>query len=262
MDTEKLIVYLRVHELDLIMAAVIAIIGLLVSQYIKRLLLNSISHKAGDHTVKFFVINLLYLFILAIISIMVLNKLGVPTTSLIAVLGAGSLAIALSLQNSLSNIAAGVILIFQKPFKIGDTVTIGSVVGTIKFINIYNTVIISATNDFVSMPNSKVINEYIINHTNHKKRKLSIPLYIPYKANTEKVNDALVALFREDATVLKDPEYSVIISDLDTTGVLFNINLWVKTSDYNTFKPQALAKIKAVLDKNNITPVTINTDNN
>ena len=117
MNIQKLLVYLRGHEVDLIMAAVIAILGFLLSQYTKRMLLKAISHKAGDHTVKFFMINLFYMFILAIISIMVLNKLGVPTTSLIAVLGASSLAIALSLKDSLSNIAAGVILIFQKPFK-------------------------------------------------------------------------------------------------------------------------------------------------
>lgn len=262
MNTEKLIVYLRLHELDLIMAAAIAVIGFLLSQYTKRMLIKVISHKAGDHTVKFFVINLCYLFILSVIAIMVLNKLGVPTTSLIAVLGASSLAVALSLKDSLSNIAAGVILIFQKPFKIGDYITIDGITGTVKLINIYSTIITSGTNDAISMPNSKVVNEKIINHTNHQKRKLCIPIYIPYKEDTFKVKDALYALFKDDQAILKDPAYSVIINSMDTTGVQLNVNLWVKTADYNTFKPYALEQVKGLFDKSKFKFVTVNTDNN
>ena len=262
MNTHTLLVYLKVHELDLITAAVIAIVGIILSQYTKRLLLKVISEKAGDHTIKYFVINLLYMFILAIIAIMVLNKLGVPTTSLIAVLGASSLAIALSLQGSLSNIAAGVLLIFQKPFKINDTITIDTITGTVKLINIYNTIVVSSSNDHISFPNSKIISERIINHTNHQKRKLIIPIYVPYKEDTSQIKDYLIELFRENKTVLNKPSYSVIINTLDTTGVLFNINLWVNTSDYDTFKPEALENIKQLFDKHKIKFVTTNTDKN
>ena len=226
MDTQKFIIYLRSHELDLVMAA------------------------------------LLYLFILAIIAIMVLNKLGVPTTSLIAVLGAGSLAIALSLQGSLSNIAAGVLLIFQKPFKIGDTVTIDTITGTIKLINIYNTIIISSANDYISFPNSKIINERIINHTNHQKRKLIIPLYVSYKEDIPKIKDYLTELTKENKLVLNDPNNSIIINELNTTGVLLNINLWVRTTDYNKLKAEALENIKQLFDKHKIKFVTVNTTTN
>lgn len=262
MNTQKILVYLRVHEVDLIVAAAIAIIGLLLSQYTKNMLLKAISHKSGDHTIKLFIINLLYLFILAVIAIMVLNKLGVPTTSLIAVLGASSLAIALSLQGSLSNIAAGVLLIFQKPFKIGDTVTIDSITGTIKLINIYNTIVISSANDYISFPNSKIISEKIINHTNHVKRKLIVPLYVSYKEDVTKVRDSLVDLFKDNKTVLNEPSTIVTINDLDTTGVQFYVNLWVKTTDYNAFKPEALRDIKILFDKHKITFATLNTTNN
>lgn len=262
MNTQTLLVYLKIHELDLIMAATIAVVGLFLSQYTKKMMFKVVSHNAGDHTVKFFVINLCYLFILAIISIMVLNKLGVPTTSLIAVLGASSLAIALSLKDSLSNIAAGVILIFQKPFKIGDTVTIDNITGSVKLINIYNTIIVASSNDSISLPNSKVVNEKIINHTNHQKRKLILPLYVPYQEDIEKVKNCLNDLFSSHAMVLKDPAYTVIVSNLDTTGVLLNINLWVKTADYNTLKPEALEKIKQLFDAQKISFVTVNTSTN
>lgn len=259
MDTHNALAYLKIHEIDLIMAAIIAIIGIAVSLYTKKYLLKIIANEAGDQTKKYFFVNLCYLFILAIIAIMVLNKLGVPTTSLLAVLGASSLAIALSLKDSLSNIAAGVILIFQKPFKIGDNVTIDNITGTVKFINIYNTIITSASNDIISFPNNKIVNEKITNHTNHPTRKLIIPIYLPFDQNIEKIKEHLMPLFTENDMVLPKPAATIVISNLDTTGMLININLWTKTGSYADLKISALETIQSEFKKQKVKFVTTST---
>lgn len=258
MNADHLIVYLRIHELDLIVAAVIAIVGLLLSQYMKKLMLSLISHKAGDHTVKYFIINLCYIFALSIIAIMVLNKLGVPTTSLIAVLGASSLAIALSIKDSLSNVAAGVLLIFQKPFKIGDSVTIDSVLGTVKLLNIYNTIVVTTENDYVCFPNSKVINQKIINHSSFHKRKVLLPIYVSYKEDLSRVRGCLLEMLAGINKQAKETDYGVTVSSLDTTGVLLNVIYWVKTPDYTAFRPQLLEKIKLTFEQQQIHFATLN----
>lgn len=163
---EKIFSYLKLHHIDIVMAVVIAILGLITVFVIKNIVNRAINKHSQDKTAKLFLANLFHIFLLIIILIMVLNKLGVPTTSLIAVLGASSLAIALALKDSLSNVASGIMLIFCQPFKIGDSIETSNITGSVVKISLYNTTLKMANNDLVFVPNSKIFNDKIIKHSN------------------------------------------------------------------------------------------------
>lgn len=132
-------------------------------------------------------LNIVYGLLLITLLIIVLNKLGVPTTSLLTVLGASGLAIALALQGSLSNIASGILLAFEKPFKIGDLIEFAGSVGYVEQINLFNTLIRGFNCEGIYIPNSKLTSDKVINKTYKKRRRLDLEIGISYNSDIKKL---------------------------------------------------------------------------
>ena len=255
---QEILNYLKNHDVDLIMAAIIAIVGITFSYLLKKTITNIIEKKAKNKTAKFFVVNLIYTFSLATVAIMVLSKLGLPTSSLIAVLGASSLAIALALKDSLSNVAAGIMLIFEGPFKIGDNIETSDIVGTVITLSLYNTTIKTANNELVYIPNGKLISDKILNKTSNPTRRLLLTLQVIHSTNIQQAQNLISEAIKDNSKALLNPAPSVIVKSLEPSGIVLNVSVWTKNTSYAALEDQLLREILYKFQTHKITFSTPN----
>ncbi len=188
--------------------------------------------------------------LLVFAAIAVLNHLGVETTSIVAVIGAAGLAIGLALQGTLSNIAAGLMLIFLRPFRIGDFIETSDVeFSVVREINIFTTEVRTFDGKIIHVPNAQLWNKPISNFTEFGKRRIEFFLSIRYEDDVQKACDALISMLKEQSLVLKDPEPIVSLWKFQDSGLELLIRIWVKPKNYLKVR-LALAKLsKDALEK-------------
>ncbi len=218
--------------LNLIAAIVIYIIGKwlagVISKGIEKLMIKG----KVDPALASFTKNIVKAAILIFAIIAAIGKLGVQTTSFIAILGAAGLAIGMALQGTLSNFAAGVMLILFKPFKVGDFIEGGGTLGTVKEIQIFNTILASPDNRKIILPNSKVSGDTITNFSAIDSRRVDLVFGISYADDMKKAREILMEVVTSDSRVLKDPEPVVAVSELGDSSVNLVCRPWVKPADY------------------------------
>jgi len=234
-------------------AAMIFFIGRWVAMILSDLLEKGLHHARMDVTLGKFVRNLAYFVMLAFVAIAALGRLGVPTASFVAVVGAAGLAIGLALQGSLSNFAAGVLLIIFKPFKVGDFVEIGGVKGTVQEIQIFNTVLHSLDNVRIIIPNAQVTGGNILNYTANDKRRVDLVVGVSYGDDLSKVKQVILSTLLADSRVLRTPEPAVAVLELAESSVNIAVRPWVKSGDYWPVYFDLTEKIKVELEANGIT---------
>lgn len=216
---------------NIIAALVIFFVGKWVVKHIARWLENMMKSRM-DHIVAHFLSNILYVVFFVMVIIASLTQLGLNTTSLVAVLGAVGLAVGLSLKNSLGNLAAGVILIVLRPFRVGHYIEADGTSGIVKDIKIFATTLNTADNKVVTVPNGNIISGHIVNYSILPTRRVDLVIRVPYSADLSKVKSALMDIVDADERVLKDPAAVVVVSTLADSGVDINVRPWVKTEDY------------------------------
>ncbi|MDP8266627.1 MAG: mechanosensitive ion channel [Candidatus Aceula meridiana] len=224
--------YLLSYGLNFIAAILIFVIGKWVAGVISRFIESMMIKGKADKTLAGFVRNLSSMAILVFVIIAALNKLGVETTSMVAVIGAAGLAIGLALQGSLANFAAGVILIIFKPFKTGDLIEAGGALGIVQEVQIFNTLLNTVDNRLVIIPNAKVTGDNIINFTSLPKRRVDLVFGISYSDDMKLAKDALLKVATSDPRVLKDPAPVVAVSELGDSSVNLVCRPWVAPADY------------------------------
>ena len=178
--------------------------------------------------------------------------LGVPMTSLIAVLGSCGLAIGLALQGSLSNIAGGFILTVFKPFVVGDFIKSGEFEGTVKSINIFYTKIITPDNKIIVIPNSKVSDSALIDYNAFATRRVEIDITAAYSENSDIVKQALIDAALSNDKVDTSIEPTAIIKSFDDSAVAYQLRFWCKTEDYWDVKFAVTEKVKKIFDERKI----------
>lgn len=188
--------------------------------------------RASDATLVKFVCSLLRWVGLLFVVIAALSHLGIDTTSLIALLGAAGLAIGLSLQNSLSNFAAGVMLIVFKPFKKGDFVDAGGAMGTVDSISIFTTVMTTPDNKEIVIPNGSIIGGNITNFSARPTRRVDMVFGISYGDDIRKAKAILESIIAADSRVLPEPAPVITVGELADSSVNFLVRPWVNASDY------------------------------
>jgi len=215
----------------LLLAFFTMIIGLWI---IKRTVNSANKHftMRADPTLGQFMSSISSVLLKTILIIAVASMVGIETTSFIAVLGAAGLAVGLALQGSLSNFAGGVLILVFKPFKVGDLIEAQGYIGSVKEIQIFNTILTTADNRVVIIPNGSLSNNSLVNINQEPVRRVDLCFGIGYDDDIDKTKDALEQLVKDDTRVLQDPAHLIVVSELADSSVNFTVRLWVNTSDY------------------------------
>ncbi len=245
----KLPGYLIQSGLKIIAAVAIFLIGRWVAKLLSRLFERLLLRSNVEKTLATFVRSLSYYLILIFVIIAAVDKVGVKTTSLVAVMGAAGLAIGLALQGALSNFAAGVLLILFKPFRVGDFVEAAGTLGAVEEIKIFNTVLNHPDNRRIILPNAQITGAKIVNFTAIDKRRVDMVFGISYNDDIGKAKDILLNLVRSDSRVLKDPEPVVAVSELADSSVNLICRPWTKPGDYWGVYSDTMEKGKMELEK-------------
>lgn len=234
-------------------AIVIFFIGRWLAKVISNLVAKAMTKAKVDATLTSFASNLCHIALLAFVIIAALKKLEVPMNEFTVVVGAAGLAVGFALQGSLSNFAAGVILIIFKPFKVGDFVELAGKLGTVKEIQIFNTILNSPDNIRIIIPNGQVTGSNILNFTVNGTRRIDLVIGVSYDDDLKKAHQVIENVILSDERILKEPAYTVAVSELGESSVNFVVRPWVNAADYWNVRFDITEKIKLALDKNDIT---------
>lgn len=215
----------------LLLALATLIVGLWLINKVVNMTLSKMESTV-DPTLHKFIGSLVSVGLKGLLLISVASMVGIATTSFIAVLGAAGLAIGLALQGSLSNFAGGVLILIFKPFKVGDLIEGGGHLGVVKEIQIFNTILTTADNRRVIIPNGVLSNNSLINVNVEPTRRVDFVFGIGYGDDIKKTKEILQRIADNDSRVLKDPAPTIVLSELADSSVNFTVRLWVNTADY------------------------------
>ncbi len=233
-------------------ALCILIIGRQAIKIIIKLISSALERSNTEDTVRIFVTNLLNTLLMIVVFIAAINQLGIQTTSIIAVLGAAGLAIGLALQGSLSNFAAGILIVIYRPYKVGDYIQADNHLGTVDDIQIFSTVLRTPDNKIVVVPNGSIMNGSIVNFSHQKERRIDIVIGCSYDDDIDKVKEVLADVLSKDERILKEPKPRIALSELADSSVNFIVRPWVKNSEYLDVLYSLLEEIKKRFDQEGI----------
>ncbi len=238
--------------ISLFIALSILIIGRQVVKILIKVISTALERSNTEDTVRIFVTNLLNTLLMIVVFIAAINQLGIQTTSIIAVLGAAGLAIGLALQGSLSNFAAGILIVIYRPYKVGDYIQADNHLGTVDDIQIFSTVLKTPDNKLVIVPNGSIMNGSIVNFSNQDKRRVDIIASCSYEDDIDKVKSVLADILSKDERILNEPKPRIAVSELADSSVNFIVRPWVKNSDYLDVYYSLLEEIKKRFDQEGI----------
>jgi small conductance mechanosensitive channel len=248
----KMYEYLAKYGLNVLAAIVILVVGRIASKLISSGVEKAMVKARVDKTLAGFTRGLCNILLMVVVIIAALTRLGVDTKSFIAILGAAGLAVGFALQGSLSNFAAGIMLITFKPFKVGDFVEIGGKDGTVREIHIFNTMLDSPDNIRIIIPNGQVTGGSILNYTVNGTRRVDLVIGVSYEDDLQKAEIVMKGILADDKRILPEPEAVVAVNELGDSSVNFVVRPWVKSVDYWDVYFDLTAKIKTTLDENGI----------
>ncbi|MFY9396905.1 MAG: mechanosensitive ion channel domain-containing protein [Desulfomonilia bacterium] len=223
---------LAFYGLKIVAALIILVLGRWFSKALTRLVQRLLNNGKVDPTIVSFVGHLTYIGLMVFVVLAALAQLGIQTTSFIAVIGAAGLAIGLALQGSLSNFAAGFLMIIFRPFKVGDYIEGAGVAGTVEEIQVFTTVLRTPDNKVIIIPNAKIMGDNIINYSAKDTRRVDMLFGVGHRNDIDKVRSILQSIVNDDPRILKDPECAILVTELADSRVNFQVRAWVKSADY------------------------------
>ncbi|MDH5721759.1 MAG: mechanosensitive ion channel [Alphaproteobacteria bacterium] len=250
--THTLIHYATLYGIKAIIALAIFVVGKWLSKKLVKITKSLMTKAKIDETLVNFSGNILYSLALVFVIIAALSQLGIETTSLVAIIAAAGLAIGLSLQDSLSNLASGVMIILFRPFKIGDFVEAGGIAGTVENISIFTTDFKTADNRLIIVPNGKITAGNITNASAKPERRIDLTIGVSYNDDLKKVKDVLAKIVAADERILKDKDVIIAVSELADSSVNLVVRPWVKTEDYWNVRFDLTETIKTTFDTEGI----------
>ena len=215
-----------------LVAIAIFVVGRILARMVSKSVRKVLQKQEVDKILETFVSNLSYWVLMVFVIIAAINHLGIQTTSLIAVMGAAGLAIGLALQGSLSNFAAGVLIVIFRPYRVGDFVEAAGISGAVVQVQILTTILRTPDNKQIIVPNSEIMGSIITNYSANETRRVDLTVGVSYSDDLDKVRKTLEELVNADARILKDPACLIAVSALADSSVNFNVRPWVKTEDY------------------------------
>jgi len=216
-----------------ITALVIFYVGRIVARFAAKGIRKVMQSQEVDKILESFISNLAYWAMMTFVIIAAINQIGVQTTSLIAIMGAAGLAIGLSLQGSLANFAAGVLIVMFRPYRVGDFVEAAGIAGTVVQVQILTTILKTGDNKQIVVPNGQIMGSIITNYSANETRRVDLTIGVGYDDDIDKVRSTLQDLIDADERILKDPSPLIAVSELADSSVNFTVRTWVKSADYS-----------------------------
>ena len=241
--------YLIPYGTKIVLAIAIFVIGKWLAKAISKLMSKAVLASTKDEMLQSFVRSISYFLLLLIVVIASLSQIGINTSSLVALIGAAGLAIGLSLQNSLQNFAAGVMLLIFKPFQKGDQIETGGTVGTIQQMGILVLELRTSDNKTVLIPNSSVFSGKITNYSANDTRRLNFVFDIAYDTDLRKAKEIILQILTNEGKVLSTPAPDVSVSELAANSVKLGAQAWVNTSDASSAYSSVLEQVKLAVDE-------------
>jgi len=237
---------------QVVFAVIILIVGLWAIKFIVNLIKKTMEKKGVDRAIISFSTNLLSILLKIVLLISIAGTFGFETTTLVGMLSALAFAIGLALQGSLSNFAAGVMILLFKPFKIGDYVEAGGHDGTVQEIEIFNTILATVDNKKIIVPNSQVYSSSITNYSHYDKRRVDLEIGVDYDSDIKQVKESLENICNNHKLIHKDPPPFVRLGALADSSINFKIRVWTDTPNYWGVYFDLTETIKESFDKENI----------
>jgi small conductance mechanosensitive channel len=232
----------------LISAFLILFVGLYAIRLINRLIRKIMVKRELDPTLTKFLADILLWILRVLLFVTFISKLGIETSSFVAILGAMGLAVGLSLQGSLSNFAGGMLIILFKPFKVGDTIEAQTMIGTVSEIQIFVTKLINANNQTIFVPNGALSNGTIINYSLQGFRRADLTLSISYDTDIKKAKDIITEVLKNNSKVLKTPEAEVSVKLLTDSSIQLAVRPWANNADFGVVSSDILENCKLAFD--------------
>lgn len=235
------------HGPNVLVAVVIVLLGHWLARRVIRFTRSMLLQHDLNPTIVRFAGDILYVTLLAVVAIAALSRLGIPMASFIAILGAMGLAIGLALQGSLSNVASGLVLVTLRPCEIGDYVQVGGESGTVESITVFYTTLITPDHRTITVPNSMVLGDAIINYSRSPQRRLDIEFLLSHNANVQQARDVVTAVVLADDRVVRSDDFTVSVSAISALGKTLIVRQWVSNSDYWGLRSDLLERISNAL---------------
>lgn len=237
------------YSLSFIGAVLLFLAGWMVSRFLYRWTVNGLGRiRHFDVTLAHFLANVVRYAVLILVTVMALGQFGVQTTSIIATLGAAGIAIGLALQGTLQNIAAGIMLLILRPFRVGETIETPQVAGTVTEIGLFATELRTADGLFQIAPNSALWNVPVKNYSRLPTRRYEVAVTVPATEDLSRAEDRLLDIARRDERVLDTPAPVVSIKEFSTEAVTLGLAVWVKTGDYGAATRDVTRRVKLEFD--------------
>lgn len=234
-------------------AIIVLVVGIVIIKFLMNILKKAFAKSKLDPICHKFILSLLKITLYILLFIITLSMLDVPMTSLVALLSVAGLAVSLAVQGSLANLAGGFILLFTKPFKVGDFIELESVSGTVKHINILQTKLLTFDNKAIFIPNGQVSEAKIINFSSQDTRRLDLIFSISYQDDFKKAQALINKIIQNHELTLKNPTPIVRVCELSSSSVNIALKVWVQTEHYWDVNFDLLEMVKTAFDENNIT---------
>ncbi|WP_025562988.1 small-conductance mechanosensitive channel MscS [Psychromonas sp. SP041] len=237
------------YTMNIVFAIATLIIGMMVARFIAGTLHKVLTKRKLDNTIIDFVSHMVRYVIIAFVIIAALGRIGVETTSFVAIIGAAGLAVGLALQGSLSNFASGVLIIALRPFKAGEYIEAAGTAGTVESVQIFSTTLTTPDNKFVVVPNSAILGGNIINYSRKPTRRIDLIIGVSYNADLAKTKAVLEAVLKANDGILTSPEPLVAVAELADSSVNLVVRPWVNGPDYWRVRFELMEAIKNNLDE-------------
>ncbi|MDA7916816.1 mechanosensitive ion channel [Opitutaceae bacterium] len=234
--------------INIVMALAIFVIGRMIANILTGALRKAFKKGGMDDTLSGFLCKIANILLVLVVVMAALGKLGINTTSFVAILGAAGLAVGLALQGSLANFASGVMIIFFRPYKVGDFIEAGGTKGIVEEISIFNTNMRTPQNQVVIVPNGQITGGTIVNYSVKETRRIDLTMGVSYDDNLKVAKETILNALNSDERILKDPEAIVGVMNLGASSVDIVVWFWVKSPDFLMTKMDLTERLKTDLE--------------
>ena len=241
------------YGLNIMRALAIFVLGVLIVVIVRKAVKrSSMKSRKIDNSAATFITSVVALVVYVVLAVILIGTLGFSTAGLVSAFSAVVLAIGLGMQNTLSSLTKGIVLIFTKPFTAGDFVDIGGTSGTVKEIKLFSVKVVTSDNLTVVIPNNTVLNSVIVNYSKMPIRRMEIVVPVSYDSDIEKVKSCVMALVQSDERICKDPAPFFRLTEYGASSLDFTLRVWAKNADFWNVRFDLLERILGVLHDNDI----------